>query len=109
LSAVVASLFFWSSSCSVEPTTGHNPVPLASNYSSHSFLTSHPRGVTRCCFPGCMQILCAFLVCSILATLVLYTQIILFFWYFFSLNHTLNFCCEYAFHYVYWFFPFLLS
>lgn len=92
-----------------KPTTGHNPVPVVSTYSSHSFLTSHPLRVIRCCFPGCMQILCAFLVCPILATLVLYTKIILFFLYSYPLNHTLNFCCKYAFHYVCWVFPFLLS
>jgi hypothetical protein len=50
-----------------KPTTGHNPVPAVSTYSSHSFLTSHSLGVIRCCFPGCMEILCAFLVCPILA------------------------------------------
>jgi hypothetical protein len=91
-----------------KPTTGHNSVPVVSTYISHSFLTSHPFGVIRCCFPGCMQILFVFLVCPILATLVLYTQIIFFFLYYYSLNHTLNFCCEYAFHYVCWFSPFLL-
>lgn len=73
-----------------KPTTGHNPVPSVSTYNSHSFLISHPLGVIRCCFPGCMKILCAFLVCPILATLVLYAQIIVLFLYSSPLNHTLN-------------------
>ena len=92
-----------------KPTTGHNPVPVVSTYNSHSFLTSHPFGVIRCCLPGCMQILWAFLVCPILASLVLYIQIIFFFLYSSPVNHTLNFCYEYTFHYVCWFFQLLLS
>jgi hypothetical protein len=57
-----------------KPTTGHNPVPVVSTYSSHSFLTSHPLGVIRCCFLGGMHVLCAFPICIILSTLLLYTQ-----------------------------------